>query len=69
MGRLGTRQSPRYVRSSLTRSRRKFWKPNYDLFIGRELNPSIGSFDLKSFTELRPGLMLWALEDISMACE
>ena len=39
------------------------------LFIGRELNPSIGSFDLKSFTELRPGLMLWALVDISMACE
>ena len=38
-------------------------------FIGRELNPSIGSFDLKSFNELRPGLILWLLIDISMVCE
>ena len=38
-------------------------------FIGRELNPSIGSFDLKSFHELRPGLILWLLIDISMICE
>ncbi|KAI0086592.1 ERG4/ERG24 ergosterol biosynthesis protein [Irpex rosettiformis] len=43
--------------------------PIYDFFIGRELNPSIGSFDLKSFNEVRPGLILWALIDISMACE
>ncbi|KAF7790592.1 hypothetical protein EIP86_001548 [Pleurotus ostreatoroseus] len=43
--------------------------PIYDFFIGRELNPSIGSFDLKSFNELRPGLILWGLIDISMACE
>ncbi|TFK48660.1 ERG4/ERG24 ergosterol biosynthesis protein [Heliocybe sulcata] len=41
----------------------------YDFFIGRELNPSIGSLDLKSFNELRPGLILWVLIDISMACE
>ncbi|KAG5647001.1 hypothetical protein DXG03_001725 [Asterophora parasitica] len=41
----------------------------YDFFIGRELNPSIGSLDLKSFNEIRPGLILWALIDISMACE
>ncbi|KAF9793038.1 ERG4/ERG24 ergosterol biosynthesis protein [Thelephora terrestris] len=41
----------------------------YDFYIGRELNPMIGSFDLKSFNELRPGLILWALVDISMACE
>lgn len=41
----------------------------YDFFIGRELNPSIGSFDVKSFNELRPGLILWVLVDISMACE
>ncbi|GLB40308.1 putative ERG4 ERG24 ergosterol biosynthesis protein [Lyophyllum shimeji] len=41
----------------------------YDFFIGRELNPSIGSLDLKSFNELRPGLILWALIDISMMCE
>jgi delta14-sterol reductase len=38
-------------------------------FIGRELNPSIGSLDIKSFNELRPGLILWVLIDISMACE
>jgi Delta14-sterol reductase len=45
--------------------------PNFSLqfFIGRELNPSIGSFDIKSFNELRPGLILWVLIDISMACE
>ncbi|ESK94667.1 c-14 sterol reductase [Moniliophthora roreri MCA 2997] len=41
----------------------------YDFYIGRELNPSIGSFDIKSFNELRPGLILWTLIDISMACE
>jgi len=36
-------------------------------FIGRELNPSIGSLDIKYFNELRPGLILWVLIDISMA--
>ncbi|KAJ7139465.1 ERG4/ERG24 ergosterol biosynthesis protein [Mycena epipterygia] len=41
----------------------------YDFFIGRELNPSIGSLDLKTFHELRPGMILWALIDISMVCE
>ncbi|KZT28910.1 ERG4/ERG24 ergosterol biosynthesis protein [Neolentinus lepideus HHB14362 ss-1] len=41
----------------------------YDFFIGRELNPTIGSLDIKSFNELRPGLILWVLIDISMACE
>ncbi|RPD62491.1 ERG4/ERG24 ergosterol biosynthesis protein [Lentinus tigrinus ALCF2SS1-7] len=43
--------------------------PIYDFYIGRELNPSIGSFDIKSFNELRPGLILWALIDIGMVCE
>ncbi|KIK91773.1 hypothetical protein PAXRUDRAFT_148757 [Paxillus rubicundulus Ve08.2h10] len=43
--------------------------PIYDFYIGRELNPSIGSFDIKSFNELRPGLILWVLIDISMVCE
>nr|QMU26480.1 delta 14-sterol reductase [Agaricus subrufescens] len=43
--------------------------PIYDWFIGRELNPSIGSLDLKSFNELRPGLILWVLINISMACK
>lgn len=40
----------------------------FQFFIGRELNPSIGSFDIKSFNELRPGLILWVLTDISMLC-
>ncbi|THU98299.1 ERG4/ERG24 ergosterol biosynthesis protein [Dendrothele bispora CBS 962.96] len=47
----------------------KTGNPIYDFFIGRELNPSIGSFDIKSFNELRPSMILWALIDISMACE
>lgn len=37
-------------------------------YIGRELNSSIGSLDLKSFNELRPGLMFWVVIDIAMAC-
>lgn len=37
-------------------------------FIGRELNPRIGSFDIKTFNEMRPGLILWILIDISCAC-
>ncbi|KAF9269087.1 ERG4/ERG24 ergosterol biosynthesis protein [Marasmius fiardii PR-910] len=41
----------------------------YDFFIGRELNPSIGCFDIMSFNELRPGIILWALLNISMVCE
>ncbi|CEH17785.1 Sterol reductase/lamin B receptor [Ceraceosorus bombacis] len=41
----------------------------YDWFIGRELNPRIGIFDIKTFNELRPGLILWALLDISCACK
>ncbi|KAJ6513163.1 ERG4/ERG24 ergosterol biosynthesis protein [Mycena sanguinolenta] len=42
----------------------------YDFYIGRELNPfSWGSFDLKTFNELRPGIILWLLLDISMVCE
>lgn len=45
----------------------------YDWFIGRELNPTISIFgedlDIKTFNELRPGIILWALLDISMMCE
>ncbi|KAL0637361.1 erg24, C-14 sterol reductase [Maublancomyces gigas] len=33
----------------------------YDWFIGRPLNPRIHSFDLKSFCELRPGMIMWPL--------
>jgi len=39
----------------------------YDFFIGRELNPRIGSFDLKQFCELRPGLIGWAVLNLAMA--
>jgi len=46
----------------------------YDWFIGRELNPSIAwfdsiNFDLKTFNELRPGMILWMLNNISCMCE
>jgi hypothetical protein len=47
--------------SSTTYAFRKF-------YIGRELNPTVGSLDIKSFNELRPGMILWLLIDISMAC-
>ncbi|PWN32829.1 putative ERG24-C-14 sterol reductase [Meira miltonrushii] len=40
----------------------------FDWFIGRELNPRIGVFDIKTFNELRPGMILWYLLDISCAC-
>ena len=39
----------------------------YDFFIGHELNPRIGDFDLKYFCELRPGLIGWCLINFSMA--
>ncbi|OWB56547.1 hypothetical protein B5S28_g2453 [[Candida] boidinii] len=39
--------------------------PIFDWFIGRELNPRIGSLDIKLFCELRPGLLLWFLLDLS----
>ncbi|KAK9449738.1 ergosterol biosynthesis ERG4/ERG24 [Limtongia smithiae] len=35
--------------------------PIFDWFIGRELNPRIGMFDIKLFCELRPGLFLWSI--------
>ncbi|KAI5614375.1 delta(14)-sterol reductase, partial [Silurus asotus] len=38
----------------------------YDFFIGRELNPRIGSFDLKYFCELRPGLIGWVVLNVVM---
>lgn len=39
----------------------------YDFFIGRELNPRIGTLDLKEFCELRPGLIGWAVINLGMA--
>lgn len=41
--------------------------PTYDFFIGRELNPPIGSLDLKEFCELRPSLIGWAALNLGMA--
>lgn len=41
--------------------------PTYDFFMGRELNPRIGSLDLKEFCELRPGLIGWAVLNLGMA--
>eukprot|EP01127_Copromyxa_protea_P001766 TRINITY_DN11687_c0_g1_i1.p1 TRINITY_DN11687_c0_g1~~TRINITY_DN11687_c0_g1_i1.p1 ORF type:complete len:421 (+),score=94.03 TRINITY_DN11687_c0_g1_i1:17-1279(+) len=41
--------------------------PLYDLWIGRELNPRIGSLDLKEFCELYPGLTLWVVLNLGMA--
>ncbi|KAL2770736.1 delta(14)-sterol reductase LBR [Daubentonia madagascariensis] len=38
----------------------------YDFFIGRELNPRIGTFDLKYFCELRPGLIGWVVTNVVM---
>ncbi|ERE72972.1 lamin-B receptor [Cricetulus griseus] len=38
----------------------------YDFFIGRELNPRIGVFDLKYFCELRPGLIGWVVVNLVM---
>lgn len=40
----------------------------YDFWMGRELNPRIGSFDFKQFNELRPGMILWAVLDIAFVC-
>ncbi|XP_061105061.1 delta(14)-sterol reductase TM7SF2 [Conger conger] len=40
--------------------------PLYDFFMGRELNPRIGSFDLKYFCELRPGLIGWVVINLAM---
>ncbi|KGL85428.1 Lamin-B receptor [Tinamus guttatus] len=38
----------------------------YDFFTGHELNPRIGSFDLKYFCELRPGLIGWIVINLAM---
>ncbi|DBB00004.1 TPA: hypothetical protein ACH3X1_013869 [Trebouxia sp. C0004] len=38
----------------------------YNFFIGRELNPRIGTFDVKHFCELYPGLIGWLIIDLGM---
>ncbi|GAA5846340.1 hypothetical protein JCM9279_001332 [Rhodotorula babjevae] len=37
----------------------------YNWFIGRGLNPRLGDFDIKSFNEMRPGLILWVVFDLA----
>jgi hypothetical protein len=41
----------------------------YDFFMGRELNPRIGGFDLKEWCELYPGLIGWVVLDLAMAAK
>lgn len=46
----------------------------YDWFIGRELNPRVtlpllGEFDIKSFMELRPGMLGWMLFNFAFAAK
>ncbi|KAI8365944.1 ergosterol biosynthesis ERG4/ERG24 [Radiomyces spectabilis] len=41
----------------------------YDFMIGRELNPRIGEFDIKFFTELRPGLIGWLVINTCFAAK
>lgn len=43
--------------------------PIYDWFIGRELNPRLGFWDVKMFCELRPGMLLWLLINLSCVHE
>lgn len=46
----------------------------YDWFIGRELNPRVtlpfvGEIDIKSFMELRPGMLGWIILDLAFAAK
>ena len=41
----------------------------YNIFMGRELNPRIASFDLKHFCELYPGMIGWLVIDLGMMQE
>ncbi len=39
----------------------------YEFFLGRELNPRMGTLDLKEFCELYPGLIGWVILNLGMA--
>lgn len=46
----------------------------YDFFIGRELNPRVtlpivGEIDIKSFMELRPGMLGWIMLDLAFTAK
>lgn len=48
------------------------WANHGQFFIGRPLNPTwpgFPNFDIKTFNEDRPGLILWPLLNISCLCE
>ena len=40
---------------------------NVTVCLGRELNPRIGSLDLKEFCELRPGLIGWCVLNLGLS--
>jgi len=59
-----------YVGGRLSgRTNRASGNPIYDFFMGSVLNPRIGSFDIKFFVELRPGIMLWFLLSAAMLAQ
>lgn len=39
----------------------------YDFWMGRELNPRLGPIDIKEFCELYPGMIGWAMLNLSFA--
>jgi protein-S-isoprenylcysteine O-methyltransferase Ste14 len=43
--------------------------PVRDYWLGTKLNPRIGGFDIKLFCEARPGLIAWAIIDVSLAAK
>ena len=57
-GKLCTTQDERTTGNAV----RNFW-------LGAELNPRIGNFDLKLFCEARPGLIAWVAIDLSFAAK
>ncbi|KAG5437133.1 hypothetical protein PCANB_001109 [Pneumocystis canis] len=44
-----------------------YFSNGFQFYMGRELNPRIGSFDIKEFVELRPGIILWVILNLSFA--
>jgi delta14-sterol reductase len=64
----GNSRVPLYnVRSFLLPLSSFLWPFSYlQWFIGRSLNPRLGDFDIKCFNEMRPGLILWIVIDLSM---
>jgi Delta24(24(1))-sterol reductase len=55
-----------YVGAQGRRKERASGNVVYDFFMGAILNPRLGSFDVKFFVELRPGIMLWFFFTVAM---